>query len=248
MATTKVQTTIVGAIAAVSVVTSLLLQHDADARLRAQDEVLSNQSERLTELETENQRLLGLAANASDAEAQPADVEKLLGDAEFLRSQTNALASLREENLQLRRARSVTPKTPLQNTELRMAKADFEKRWMLAFRMYAMEHGDQYPTNFEQAASFFPPDSRATNRVDPDAFEVVKHESPPSVEYPDAIVLREKEPTPTSNGKMMRFYGMADGSVQAIAIPQVNVDSSGRQISYDTFEAWEQAHMVPAAK
>jgi hypothetical protein len=41
---------------------------------------------------------------------------------------------------------------------------------------------------------------------------------------------------------------MADGSVQAIAIPQVNVDSSGRQISYDTFEAWEQAHMVPAAK
>jgi hypothetical protein len=68
------------------------------------------------------------------------------------------------------------------------------------------------------------------------------------VEYPDAIVLREKEPTPTSNGKMMRFYGMADGSVQAIAIPQVNVDSSGRQISYDTFEAWEQAHMVPAAK
>jgi RNA polymerase sigma factor (sigma-70 family) len=248
MAMTKVQTTIVGAIAAASVATSLLLQHDAQAKLQARNEALQKQSGQLADLETENQRLLGLAPNANNPTAQPADLEKLRGEAAFLRSQTNDLASLREQNRQLRKPRMLQPKTPLQEKELHMAKVEFEKRWMLAFRMYADDHGDLFPTNFEQAATFLPPGIKAADRVDPGAFEVVKYDSPPSVTNPDAIVLREKEPTPTPNGKLMRIYGMADGSVQAIAIPQSHTDSTGRQISYDTFEAWEQAHMVSAAK
>ena len=142
----------------------------------------------------------------------------------------------------------VTPKTPLQDNELQLAKVEFEKFQMLAFRMYAEDHGDLFPTNFDQAASYLSSGMKVEKRVDPDAFEVVKYESSPSVTNPDAIIVREKEPWLTRNGKLVRVYGMADGSVQVIGIPYVRTDSSGKRISYDTFEAWEQAHMVPAPK
>ena len=79
MATTKVQTTIAGAIAVAGAATSLLLQHDAQAKLQSRNDLLQKQSEQLAVLETENQRLLGLSANASNTEAQSAQLEKLRG-------------------------------------------------------------------------------------------------------------------------------------------------------------------------
>src|SRR5438552_8989463 len=64
MATTKLKTGVISAIVVASVVTPLLVQHQAQARLRDQDEALRQQTDQATKLQAENERLSSLLAGA----------------------------------------------------------------------------------------------------------------------------------------------------------------------------------------
>jgi type II secretory pathway pseudopilin PulG len=77
MATTKVQTVILGVILAAGVLTPLGLQRQAQARLRDRDEALRQQTNQLAQLTADNQRLAGLLARSKSSRALPDNRELL---------------------------------------------------------------------------------------------------------------------------------------------------------------------------
>ena len=135
------------------------------------------------------------------------------------------------------------PKTPLQINEERIAKVGTGKNWLLAFRTYAMDHQDQYPTNFEQATSFLTPNSNGQTNSATDKFEIVYHGSDIQTNPGDTIVLREKEAWQNSDGKWVKIYGMYDGSVQTVTMP-LQWNTGSRMIQYNSFEEYEKDHLV----
>src|SRR6185295_12114691 len=168
---------IIAAVIITGAATSLVVLQQARAKLREQNDSMRQQSEQLAQLAAENERLSIIAARVNGSKDQLKDLPRLRVEAESLRRQKNELASLREDNRRLKQMLISTPKTSLQSREQTLAKVDFEKSWMLAFRLYAMEHQDQFPTSFEQAAPFFPTDVKMETRVDADQFEVFKQPS-----------------------------------------------------------------------
>jgi RNA polymerase sigma factor (sigma-70 family) len=97
-----VSAAIVAAVTAIPVV----VQHQAQLKLREQNQALRQQGERVALLAAENERLSNLVALAKGSEALAADrlaeLLRLRGELGSLRDQTNELARLRRENRQLR--------------------------------------------------------------------------------------------------------------------------------------------------
>jgi RNA polymerase sigma factor (sigma-70 family) len=71
MASTKLKTSAVAAVLVASLVTPLLLQHQAQATLREQDEAWRQQSNQLAQLSADNQRLAGLLAQPKPSTPDP---------------------------------------------------------------------------------------------------------------------------------------------------------------------------------
>ena len=67
MATTKLKTGVISAIIVASVVTPLMVQHQAQARLRDQDESLRQRADQLAKLQADNERLSSLHAVANNS-------------------------------------------------------------------------------------------------------------------------------------------------------------------------------------
>jgi RNA polymerase sigma factor (sigma-70 family) len=241
---TKLKAGIIGAVVITGVATTLVVQQQARARLREQDQSLRQQSDQAAQLVADNERLSNRLARANGARDQSADLSKLHAEAESLRKQTNDLAMLREANRRLQQRPETKPKTPLQQKEERIAKMDFGHQWVRAFRDYAEKHGDQFPTSFEQAGSFIPAGYKPETNLSTDQFEIVYQGSLVLPNSGEVVVLREKEPWQDSSGKWCKVYGLADGSSQLVAMPS-RWTVGGRQISYDSFEAFEKDHIIP---
>ena len=168
----KLKIGIVSAVVVASVVTPLVLQHQARARLREQDDSLRQQQTQLTALIEENKRLSNLAASSSLSSNQPEELQRLRAEAAALQQPTSTVARLREENRRLQ-ASVAKPPTPLQMREEAIARMEFSKNWMLAFILYAEKHQDQFPTDFGQAKDFLPEQAKAETNVTTDQFEIV---------------------------------------------------------------------------
>jgi RNA polymerase sigma factor (sigma-70 family) len=87
------------------------------------------------------------------------------------------------------------------------------KQWALACIMFADDHRNQLPKNFEQLKKY---DS------DPDFshWEIVSGGNWKSLANPsETILLREKESRPSPDGKFTRAYALADGHVQSVSSP-----------------------------
>ena len=78
MTATKLKTSIAAAILIASVVAPLLVQHQAQARLQIQEEVLRRQTRELAQLAADNQRLSGLLAQGSTVPAVPVEQSREL--------------------------------------------------------------------------------------------------------------------------------------------------------------------------
>jgi RNA polymerase sigma factor (sigma-70 family) len=239
---TKLKAGILGAVVLAGVTTSVVFQQQARARLRAQDESLRQQADQLDRLAADNERLASLLGRTNGAKDQLAELSKLRAETESLRQQTNALASLQEENRRSQPS-SAKRKTPLQIDEERIAKARSTRDWLLAFRTYADAHQDQYPATFEQAASLLRHDSNEQANLTPNQFEIVYQGSVNLTNPSEVILLKEKEPWQRSDGKWVKIYGLADGSVQTVGMPS-RWTVGGREIKYDSFEAFEKDHTV----
>src|SRR5437762_4513495 len=89
MAATKLKTGVISAIVVASVVTPLMVQHQAQARLRVQDEALRDRTDRLTRLHEENERLSNRFAQANKFSAlsneQFSELLRLCGEVGRLR-------------------------------------------------------------------------------------------------------------------------------------------------------------------
>ena len=110
----------VGAVAiAAGVTTAVVIQQQARARMRAQDELSRQQSEQLAKLQRENE---GLAASTENTNGNNlAALEKVRTEVAGLRTQTNALTKLREQNTRLRlrdQQAGRDPKSPLRKMKI----------------------------------------------------------------------------------------------------------------------------------
>src|SRR6185295_2475568 len=99
MTMTKLKTSVIGAIVAVTIATPLLLRHEAEIQLRNQGETLRQQTDQLAALQKENTRLSNLLAQANTGQAltkdQLSELMRLRGEVSMLRSRTNEPGKLR---------------------------------------------------------------------------------------------------------------------------------------------------------
>ena len=231
----KLKIGIISAVVVASVVTPLVLQHQARARMREQDESLRQRQSQLTGLLEENNRLSNLAANSALSSNQPEELQHLRAEAGTLQRQTSTVARLREENRRLQ-ATVASPPTPLELREEAIARMEFSKQWMLALILYAEKHQDQLPTDFGQAIDFLPEQAKAETNVTTDQFEIVYQGKWTDVKKPgETIVLREKQARQMPHGNWTRAYGFADGHSEIHSAADGN------------FEPWEKERILTPA-
>ena len=232
---TKLKIGIVSAVVVASVVTPLVLQHQARARLREQEDSLRQQQSQMTTVMEENKRLSNLAASSALSSNQPEELQRLRAEAGALQRQTSMVARLREENRGLQ-ASVARPQTPLEMQEEAIARMEFGKHWMLALMLYAQKHEDQFPTDFGQAKDFLPEQAKAETNVTTDQFEIVYQGKWTDVKKPaDTIVLREKQARQMPYGNWTRAYGFADGHSEIHSAADGN------------FEPWEKERIITPA-
>ena len=247
MTTTKLKTGIIGTIAAASVATTLVIQHQAQARMRAADASFRQQADELARLQSERERLANLLAQAPGADDRSSELLRLRDEAAMLRPQTNDLAALQEENRRLREQkaqRSDQAKTPLQLKEEVVASARVAKDFLFAFLLYSLDNQDQFPASFDQAARYLPDAFSADPVLDDLArftqvtnqFEIVYRGSRNALTNAgNVIVLREKQAYQWPDGTWSRVYGFADGASQTHSSADGN------------FDAWEKEHTATPA-
>ncbi len=101
---------------------------------------------------------------------------------------------------------------------------------MLAFHLYAFDHQDLFPRNFDQVASFLPDAGTQTN-LTPEQFEIVYRGSLSEItNLRNVIVIRQKQAWQSYDGKRYRAYGFADGH------SEIRSEADGK------LEHWEAQH------
>lgn len=92
-----------------------------------------------------------------------------------------------------------------------IGRMDQAKKWALAFILFADAHGNQLPKNFEQAKGY-------VEGLSDSNWEIVSSGDENSIVDPSrTILLREKEPRLSSNGKFLRAYAFCDGHAELIS-------------------------------
>jgi hypothetical protein len=240
MTMTKPKLGILGAVLITGVVTSLVFQQQAEARLRAQNESLQHQTDQLAQLAADHERLSKLAKqeNTPPQSGRLDELLRLRSEAALLRAQAPELARLREESRRSQQTAAPGAKTEFQIWEQVMAKQDYTQAWMRAFIAYAKANQGQLPASFEQAAPFWPKEMKQRIPVNADQFEILYHGSLDALPALDVIVLREKNLWPHIGGKWGRFYGLADGHAQYC--------SSSDKTANGNFDKYEREHLIPA--
>ncbi|HWX20166.1 MAG TPA: sigma-70 family RNA polymerase sigma factor [Candidatus Binatia bacterium] len=231
---TKLKTGLLSTMVVASAVTSLVIQHRAQASLSGLQQSRRHQSDQAAQLRAETDSLSARLTHASsgDPNGQMADLLKLRTEAAGLRSLTNQIAKLAQKNPRPPQPAS-DPNSPLPLTQEAFDKMNFSKQMMLAFHQYAEGHGGQFPTNFEQAASFLGDPAQDGRKLTSTQFEIMYQGSPSALtNTSQIIVLREKQAVQTPDGGWIRAYAFADGH------SEIHKEPEGR------FEAWEQQHLI----
>jgi RNA polymerase sigma factor (sigma-70 family) len=207
--------------------TALVVQHQAQEKLRTDNATLTQQ---LAQLRTDNTSLSNRLAETSDSQS--------------LRQQSSLFnGGLPRANFSIHPPTShPIPANPMLAFRFHLDgenMASAAKQINFGFGIFAQGHSGQFPTNFDQfeGDKYFPtnfpylPDMRSgCGFAD---FEIVNAGLVNTNNTPDKILFREHKARQSPSGKWERIYGMADGSVEL----QVSDDGN--------FDAFEQQHMVP---
>ena len=134
---TTLQKTLITATLVAGMATPLVIQHQAQVKLRDENTLLRQQVEQLSSLTAENERLSNLITQANPplSKEQLNDLLRLRGEVGMLRGQTNELGKLREENRRLRDAQAKAgQKLPSPNSpQDRAGQVDFPREsWTFA--------------------------------------------------------------------------------------------------------------------
>jgi RNA polymerase sigma factor (sigma-70 family) len=235
MSMTKIQLGL-GAIVVGGLAATLAMQHQTQRGLSEENQALRQQVASLAaDGESLSNRLQQIGAASSLADDQFRELLRLRGEVGRLRQETNLAVHLREENRRLQTNLETTKnqsEATTAFTQHRLNLVNTAKQIGLAFRIYANDNNEQFPTNFAQIHAELGEQTNFFGDVPLDSFEVV-NAGKANGRTPEAIAGRERTPRPTPSGKWERVYLMADGSVQVTSSPDGNFDS------------WEQAHPAP---
>ena len=237
----------VGALAAVvvaSAATSVVMQHNSQAKIRDSEVILGQQTVQLAQLQGEHTRLTNSTASANGPSVNnQEELLRLRDEVARLRSQTNNLASLLETRRQLlaslgmaRQRTDGNISQPPGLMEEAKARVQYCKELALAFMEYASDHQEQFPTNFEQAASYLSARVKNETNFMTSQFEIVYRGSRASLDkfaHPGGILfIKERKPWKTAAGQWAKVYAFCDAGGMAISA----ADGS--------FENWEKRHTV----
>jgi RNA polymerase sigma factor (sigma-70 family) len=217
--------------------TALVVQHQAQIKLRGDNESLHRQ---IAQLQADNENLSNLATRAKNplplSDDQINELLKLRGEAEMLRQRTNELGKLYAPSARAT-ANQQQPEDDSENDshaeqeKTALFKMNNAKQSVMAMIMYANDNGDQFPANFDQAAPYFKSDSNSV-RSNLNQFEIVYRGSWKNIADPvSTIVVRGNQPW-LYHGEWINVYGFADGHSELHAEPDGN------------FGAWEQQHLA----
>jgi hypothetical protein len=247
MTTSKIGFGLAGAIC-VAGVAFAAKQQQALTRLRDDSAMLRLQNQQAA---SEIQRMANLLTQATSdqagSEAQLRELLRLRGEVGALKQQLTEAAKARERNAQ--QQASATTNTSEEKANNYSLGRD-TKIVGYAFRVYALNHHDQLPTDFSQAIPYMaealrndlnagdtnPGDTlgdpsqfitQVTNR-----FEIVYSGSITNEADQDKILIREKQPRQASNGVWVKAYGLVNGVGQLVKAPDGN------------FENWEKQHLA----
>jgi hypothetical protein len=229
------------AIVVVGAAIVLVLQYQKQQQLRSENELLRQQ---IAQLSIENNN----AASKPASESKPAadgDLNELLrlrSEVGMLRSQTNQLAKLQEQNRQLQQTIAAVPqnqnsqqaKDPQSPEEHAFAiqQLTTAKQSMLGMIVFAADHNGQFPADFGQATSYFINNNDSSVLTNLSRFEIVYQGSQANISnLSSAIVVRSIQPW-SAAGRWFKAYGFADGHAE------IHTDPTGN------FDAWEQQHVA----
>jgi hypothetical protein len=165
---------------------------------------------------------------------------KLRGEVGVLRRQVDEFKKSALARAQTERDAKQQMASLKSEVEFARAKAQFKmdeiksvntlKQVLLACRLFAGDHNETYPTNFEQIT--FELGSLPTNSLS--IFECVSAGMVNHVVSPRAVAFRERQPRQKlDENKWNRVYGLADGSVHVATSDDGN------------FDAWEKQNTEP---
>jgi len=249
---------LVGVIAGVAAIASVLVQRHAQAEFHQNEASLQQQDNQIVQVTTDNQRISNLLAQAEvkspTLDDRLAELARLSAKAEALRQQINELAkqvaehrrfagpqfySLGDFNLlgHNREAAITSAGGPRATGKLNDARAI-----TAAFRKYADEHQGEFPLNLDQVAAYVPktleedsPPWANAPLTGTNDFEIVYQGSQNDLSNipPRRVALiRERQPWLTADGKWARVYAYADGAASTVE-------------SDDNFQSWDAQHIIP---
>jgi hypothetical protein len=197
------------------------VQHRALTSLQGENDALREQSKQLDQVTFENERLAKLKVDAEEFERLRADHTELIrlrGDVARLRRERGDTDRLLAENAKLRQNlqtiadsnKSAGP-TPAQDETARLKGAGQLAR---ALARFAEQNQGHLPERLSDAQNYFPPGIDLS--AESSNFEIVYlpgnlTETPNAG---DTIILREKEPSTTPDGRFSKAYAFADGHTQ----------------------------------
>jgi hypothetical protein len=217
----------------------VVIQYEAQIKLRAENESLTQQ---LAQLKTDNEslsnRLTATGDSKSLSSAQLNELLKLRGEVGMLHQRTNELGKLWQENQQLRNEVMAAHQEPVQlptqgQYEWHQTNTmNAAKLVLLGMLLFSGDNHDQFPTNFSQISDLTKGMTNQTGGIGTGGFEFLNAGLAASNQNANRTILRERIPFRTTDGKWARIYGFGDGHVE-------------EQISEDgNFDAFEQKYMV----
>jgi prepilin-type processing-associated H-X9-DG protein len=225
----------------------LLMQNQAQFKLRQENEALKQQLQLAEQLTAENERLSNEVSQAktSGSKEQMDELLKLRGEVGTLRKQAALVEKLSEENRKLEAvagAKIASQTQPAdedpaatQARNVAIAKMNDSKKVLLSFLLFSHENQGQLPGSLEQVSQYLKgdpnqPDSSLTGTND---FEILYKGLLNAITNPaSTIVIRDRQPWQAPNGTWVRSYGFADGHVE---VPK-SVDGN--------YDDWEKQHII----
>jgi RNA polymerase sigma factor (sigma-70 family) len=252
MSLTNVKLGIVSAVVIASAATPMVLQHQNNKKLEAENQA---QTRLVEQLRSENGELAKLRADAEELNrlrADAGDLPRLRSEVTRLRHEKTEAVRLLAENEQLKKAlaqaaasaQNKEPKpdvlTPEEEEAKRqgIARLKYTRRWLLAFVMSANDNDGKLPADFAQAQELFnnaknDPDDSNDDGLSPEQFEIVCAGKIEEVKKPaETILIREKAEHPAPGGGFFKAYGFVDGHSEI-----------HKAASSDDFATWEKARI-----
>jgi hypothetical protein len=216
-----------------------MIQHQSQAKFRAQEALLQEQRSRLEALTAEHERLSNLVPRASSlpTEDHSAELARLRGEAEALKKQTNELgrplAGSHDSHPSQPPPKLAhhTPEYYEQMHQMAGARTRDAMNLGRAFGNYAFDHKQQAPASLDQLAPYLAQENLALSGTN--QFEIIFQGSLDTLEglpWGSVAVIREQQPWPGPDGKMMKVYAFPDGHSQ--------------MVQSDYFQSWEAQHVI----